>query len=354
LPSPSSLSLTVDPSLEATLPERIGTMRFVRRSLGPGGSPPPGFTEDLGRALLQAAGSTSGTLSVAWSAPTESVDSRYGVTILAIRIPGADARNLRDAFALDPLFAPGFSGSVRLDELGHTSMLTVGDRLVSSSGDTLYVVSFPADDPQAAASPGPAPTPPFTQDEFFAAIPGSRDPQLPTPRPTPAALPSVAPGVSPPPDLAAEALLPDRIRGASIVKISGRGPALFTGDWVYVGLPAYALSQQLGLDVRHLSAAGGHPDGISTFWIVATPIPGFDARAILTAWFRPLIPNGLNATTVEADGRVAVIYNNQAVYADDGVLYWMTYLDLGDFPPASPAPRPPLRDLVIDTLRALP
>jgi hypothetical protein len=67
-----------------------------------------------------------------------------------------------------------------------------------------------------------------------------------------------------------------------------------------------------------------------------------------------LIPNGLNATTVEADGRVAVIYNNQAVYADDGVLYWMTYLDLGDFPPASPAPRPPLRDLVIDTLRALP
>jgi hypothetical protein len=226
---------------------------------------------------------------------------------------------------------------------------------VTSAGNTLYLLSFPTNDAQAAASPvpGPAPTPPFTDDELFAALPAS-DPEPTAPQPTRKPLPSIAPDVSPAPDRAAEALLPDRIRGASVVKISGRGPALFTGEWVYVGIPAYVMATQLDLDLSDRSAAGGHPDGISTYWIVATPIPGFDARAILTAWFRQLLPTGLDATTIETDGRVAVLYNNQAVYAKDGVLYWMTYLDIGDFPPASPAPRPALRDLVIDTLRALP
>jgi len=103
-----------------------------------------------------------------------------------------------------------------------------------------------------------------------------------------------------------------------------------------------------------VSAAGGHPEGISTYFVVATPLPGFKAREILAAWFRPQLTNGLQVESIDVDGHLALLYSNQAVYAKDGVLYWMTYLDVGDFPPASPEPRPALRDLVVDTIRALP
>jgi hypothetical protein len=83
-------------------------------------------------------------------------------------------------------------------------------------------------------------------------------------------------------------------------------------------------------------------------------VPGLDRHTILAAWLHPLAPNGWQVETVAADDRVAVVYGNQAVFATDGVLYWMTYLDVGDFPPASPPSRPDFRDLVVETLRALP
>jgi hypothetical protein len=347
----STLSLTVDPSLEASLPERIGTMRYERHSLAPGGSPPAGFGDDLGRALLRAAGSENGRLSVAWSVPIPSAaDPRYDVTFLAIRIPGANARSLRDVIVLDWLLVPGFSGGVRLESSGPTYMLLVGQHSVVSSQDTLYLLSFPAFE---SAPPGPLPVPPFTPDEVEAALPAT-DPEpgpQPPARPT---VPSVAPETSPPPDPAAEALLPDRVRGIPVMKVSGHGPALFSGGWIHLGIPAYLLSTELDLDLREVSVAGGHPDGMSTFVIVATPLPGLEARTILAAWFRPQLYDGLQIESVDVDGRIALLYSNQSVYAKDGVLYWMAYLDLGEFPISSPPPRPTLRELVIDTLRALP
>jgi hypothetical protein len=345
--------LTVDASLEAELPEQVGAIRFVRHSLLPGGAPPPGFTDDLGRALLRAAGSVEASLSVAWIEPAPDTDSVYGLTLIAIRIPGVVARDLREVVAADHLLVPGVSGTVRVGNVGPRSMLIMGDAAVASFRDTLYVLSFPGYDAQATPPPGPVPTAPFSEAEFFSALPAT-DPESEAPATTPRPLPTVAPDTSPPPDPATEALLPDRIRDVAVTKVSGRGPALFSGEWMYVGLPAYALYQQLGLNPERLSAAGGHPEGLSTFWIVATPLQGLDARTILAAWLHPLLANGWDVETVEADGRVAVVYGNQAVHAGDGVLYWMTYLDVGDFPPASPPPRPDFRDLVVDTLQALP
>ena len=352
-PVGSTIELTIDPALEASLPERIGAMSLIRHSLATGEEPPPGFNADLGRALLQASGSADGPLSVAWSEPApEFADSIYALTIVAIRIPRAEARDLRDLAAADHLLVPGVSGSVRLGDVGSRSMLIVGDAAVASSGDTLYVLTFPPYDELATAPPGAAPTPPFSEAEFFAALPAT-DPETALPRPTPRPLPSVPPGASPPPDPAAEALLPDRIRDVALAKLSGRGPALFTGEWIYIGLPAYAVSPQLGLDPATLSAAAGHPAGLSSFWIVATPLPGFDRRTILAAWFRSLLSNGWEVETIEAGGRVAVVYGNQAVHTVDGALYWMTYLDLGDSW-GKPPPRPAFHDVVVDALKALP
>ncbi len=328
-------------------------MRYERHSLAPGGSPPAGFTADLGRALLRSPGST-GSLSVAWSVPTVvAPDPNYRVTFLAIRVPGANALTLREAMLFDRLLVPGFSETVGLDMLGPASVLLVGHQAVASSRDTLYVLTFPADEGQAAPSPGPAAEPPFTSDEFYAALP-AMDPEPSPQPPVRPSLPSVAPGTTPPPDRAAEALVPDNIHGAAVTKISGRGPALFQGDFIYLAVPAYSLSSELGLDLSKVSAAGGHPDGLSSFFVVATPLLGFDAREILAAWFGSQLTNGLQIESIDVDGRIALMYSNQAVYAEDGVLYWMSYLDVGDFPPASPEPRPPLRDLVVDTVRALP
>jgi hypothetical protein len=351
--SPSTLPLVVDASLEASLPERIGTIQYERHSLAPGGSPPIGFTDDIGRALLRAADST-GTLSVAWSVPTvEASDPQYRVSFLAIRVPRANARNLRDVMLFDRILVPGFSGMVKLSSLGPVSVLLVGKEAIASSGDTLYLLSYPMDERGAAPSPGPDATPPFTSDQFYAALPATDPEPAPQPPSLPA-VPSVAPGTSPPPDGTAEALLPDRIRDSPVAKVSGRGPGLFQGEWIHLGIPAYLLASELGLDLGKVSAAGGHPNGISTFFVVATPLPGFEAREILSAWFRPQLSDGLPIEAIEANGRVALLYGNQAVYAEDGVFYWMAYLDIGDRLTESPEPRPALKDLVADTLRVLP
>jgi len=329
-------------------------MRYERHSLAPGGTPPAGFREELGRALLRAAGSANGSVSVAWSVPTlADADPRYAVTFLAIRIPGANARSLREVVAYDWLLIPGFSGSLSLNSLGPESMLWVGANAVASSQDTLYLLSFPTVNGRLAPLPGPVPVPPFTQDELYAVLPAT-DPEPGPQPPARPAVPSVAPEASPPPDPAAEALLPDRIRGMPVQKVSGHGPALFRGGWIHLAIPAYLLSSELALNLREVSVAGGHPDGMSSFLIVATPLPGLEAREILAAWFRPQLLDGLQIESIDAGDRIALLYGNQAVYARDGVLYWMAYLDLGEAYISSPPPRPALRDLVIDTLRALP
>lgn len=353
-PSAGTIELVVDPELETSLPDRVGSMRFVRHSLATGEQPPPGFNADLGRALLRASKSQTETLSVAWGEPTpEYSDSLYAFTITLIRIPGAAAKQLRDLAGADLLLVPGVSGSIHLREFGTRAVLIVGDAAVGSLGDMLWVLTFPPYEQGTSRPAEPTPSPPFSEDEFYDALPET-DPEVAPPNPTLPPFPSVAPGASPPPDPAAEALLPDRIRDVAITKLSGRGPALFTGEWIYIGLPAAAVSTQLGLDPATLSAAAGHPDGLSTFWIVATPLPGLDRRTILAAWFRSLMSGSSEIETVESEGRVAVVYGGQAVHATDGVLYWMTYLDLGDSFGATPAPRPAFRDLVIDTLEALP
>jgi hypothetical protein len=351
------LTLTVDQSLEASLPTAIGIARLTRHTLHTGEHPPIGFSDALGRSLLASAGTGNRGISVAWGEIVpEQAAATSGLTIVAVRIPGSEAQLLRYLVVADQLLRPGASGSIGGSRDDGHMLLYVGDALVMSSGDTIYILSFPGGD--AGASPAPASVPPIeiSESDLVAAFPPLDHDTAGVPNRSFPPIPSAKPGVSPEPALAAEALLPDRIGDTVVRKISARGAVLQTGEWIYVGLPAFAL-YQAGLDIDPLAveAAAGHPDGPSTFWMVVTRLPGHDARALLGAWFHLKIEADLieQFETVEVNGRLAVVAGTDVLCAVDGAFYWMTYLDLGDFPPATQAPRPALRDVALDALRAI-
>jgi hypothetical protein len=335
------------------LPTQMGPVRFVRHTLHTGEPLPPGFSDELGRALLRAAGSGD-SISVAWIDPVpEHADATGGMTLVAIRIPGMEAHKLRTLAAVAALLVSGASGSIGRAGEDRRSVIFAGDTVVMSSGDTMYVVSYPRYDPGATSPPATGEPLRVSDDDLFESLPKLDLAWDPEPaRPWPSSAPRDTPVES---DPASEALLPDVIRGATVEKVSARGASLLTSDYLYVVLPLYALhSGGLDLDVSALAAAGGHPDGLSSFWIVVAPVRPNDEYSILAAWFQRQLGGFNDFETVESGGRVAVVYHNQAVHVRDGVLYWMTYLDLGDFPSASPAPRPVFRDLVLDALEALP
>lgn len=358
LPPGEPLVLTVDPSLEASLPATIGAARFTRHTLHTGEAAPSGFSNDLGRSLLASTGKKSGAISVAWlEIVPEQAEAAAGMTIVAIRIPGADARWLRYLVVADRLLKPGATGSIAGSRNDGHKFLFGGDALVMSAVDTVYVMTSPRFD--ASASPAPSSATPIqiSEEELLSAFPPlDEDPPSGPMRSLPP-VPSADPDVSPEPALAAEALLPDRIDDAVVRKVSARGADLTRGAMIYVGLPMYSLyTGGLDIDPTTIEAAGANPQDRSTFWVVATSVPGHDARSILGAWFVRQIDADLVETfeTIDVDGSLAVLHGNNAVRAVDGVLYWMTYLDVGDSFGATQPPRPPLRDLVVETLRALP
>lgn len=126
-----------------------------------------------------------------------------------------------------------------------------------------------------------------------------------------------------------------------------------------LALPAYTLYRSgLSFEFDDVSAAAGAADALDTYVVIATRIPGASRLDLLGGWFNTVLELGGplgEVEVIDVDGRLVQLYadGTQAVFVADGLLYWMDYLDLGDFPPPSP-PRPALRDLVIDTVRNLP
>ena len=114
-----------------------------------------------------------------------------------------------------------------------------------------------------------------------------------------------------------------------MTKQSGQGPAILNN--LAIALPSYQLMLSLGLDPNTFSAAFGHPDGASSFIVVATRALGLDARTLLGGWFADGLIRGASwdVETFETNGRVVQLYGQQAVYVTDGLVYWMTYFDVG-------------------------
>jgi hypothetical protein len=352
----TTLGLTVDDTLERLLPDHFGEVRFVRHSLAQGQIAPPAFSDALGREMLAQAGRAERDLSVAWieTAPEDKATT-FGLTVVAIRIRGAAGRAMLPLALADRLLRPGpksFLGAN--DELaGGGTALYAGGALLVSSGDLVLMLTSEGVDPTATTPPNPDSTSAAWSDEEFLAVLPPADRLAAPPPLSPQVVPSMAPDASAPPDPVAEALIPDSIGGRHVQKFSGKGPAVLLNP--LVGLPSYVLLMSLDLDPEQLSAAAGHPENASTFLVVATRVPGVGVRALLGGFFAGSLLQGASwdVEPVEMDGRVVDLYGDQAVYATDGLVYWMTYFDVGDFPSASPEPRPSIRDLVEETIRAI-
>ena len=353
---PITLQLVADAALEKTLPTHIGPIAFVRHSLATGETPPSGFGDDLGRLLLRAAGSTNGKLAVAWIDPVPAQSSSVGgMTVVAVRIRGANAARLRALPLVDRMLEPGTTGSFGADNEGPPIFFAV-DRLTMSAGDVLYIVTYPGDDP--SATPDPNATPAISQDDIGAAFPGL-DPVHPT-KPD-SADPTFPPDPGGPPDAslepapALEARLPDAIRGIPLTKASAHGDSIH--DASLFAFPIYALwLAGLELPLDDLSAAFAHADALSTYIVIACDTGPHDPRETLAAYFATIAGTRIiQFETLDAGGRTAIFEasGGTAVAASDDTFYWMSYFDYGDFGP-SPPPRPPVRDLVLDTLAALP
>lgn len=345
-----------DPGLEASLPAAIGPVRFIRHSLSPGDVPPSGFDDYIGRLLLRAAGSPEGELAVAWIEPVrEQWDAVDGMTVVAVRIDGAKASRLRALPLIDRMLEPGTTGSFGGTDDEDPPMLFAVDRLTMSASDVLYIVTYPTSDP--TATPEPDDQPQISIEEMGAAFPGLDPVRLPKPEPPEPTFPPDPGGPDPSlePDPALEARLPDEIRGFPMRKVSAHGRLAESSEFALFAFPLYALwLGGLTLPLDDLSVAFAHADELSSYIVIASNTGPHDPRETLGAYFGSLAGSRIvEFETIEAGGRIAIMDGVQAVSATDDTFYWMTYFDIGDFGP-TPPPRPPVRDLVLDTLEALP
>jgi hypothetical protein len=347
------LSLVADPGLLALLPTEHAGVHFVGHDLANGGSAP--IQDALLRHVRDLAGGSRSAVSVAWiEADPASEDPTFGIRVLAVRIGSASGMALRRAFVAASLLEPGSTSLDALETLGRDVVVMGRLTLAYASGDVLVVVTFA--DPPSATPPGPTPTPnDWPLDTFFAALPSSDPVAVQT---EPQAL-SIDPDLtSPVPDPSAATLLPAEVMSVPLrAAVTAHGRSVLTN--YIVALPAYALYRTgLAFDFDDVSAAAGVSDGLSTYTVIATRVPGVTRLELLSAWFNGVLELGGPVGEVEivdVDGRLVQLYNGgtQAIFVADGLLYWMDYLDMGDFAP-SPPPRPDLRDLVIDTMRNLP
>lgn len=348
------LALVADPGLVARLPAEHAGVRFVGHDLAAGGPAP--IDDEVLRTVRDLAGGPASAVSVAWIEPAPAADDpTFGIRAVAVRVRGATGMALRRAFVAAALLRPGASSLDAFETLGK-DVVAIGQlTLAYAAGDMLIVVTFV--DPPWAASPGPTPTPnDWPIDTFLAALPASDPVAMPTERPIPSVDPALT---SPVPDPSAATLLPAEVMGAPLrAAVTARGRSILTN--YIVALPAYALYRSgLAFDPDDVSAAAGVADGLSTYIVIATRIPGASRLELLAAWFNTVLEMGGPVGEVEVidvDGRLVQLYGGgtQGIFVADGLLYWMDYLDLGDFPPPSQPPRPALRDLVIDTVRNLP
>ena len=354
---PVTLRLVADAALEKSLPTQIGPISFVRHSLATGDTPPSGFDDDLGRLLLRAAGSPDGDLAVAWIDPVpEHSASVGGMTVVAVRIRGTEARRLRVLPLIDRMLEPGTTGSFGGTRDEDPPILFGADALTMSAGDDVYIVSYPADDP--SATPDPNATEVISLEAIGAAFPGLDPVRLPKPEPPD---PTFPPDPGGPPDAslmpapALEARLPDALRGAPLKKVSAHGASIH--DFALVAFPAYALWQGgLDLPLDDLSAAIAISDALSPYSVIAIDTGPHDPRETLAAYFASLAGSRIvEFETVEAGGRTAIFEESggTGVAATEDTFYWMDYLDYGDCWCTAP-PREPVRDLILETLEALP
>jgi hypothetical protein len=359
----TGLHVTPDERLLRLLPSRIGHVDLVGHVLKFGDALPRDFSDDLGRALMAINRSPESDLSVAWvEATPEDAARNLGLTMFAIRVQGVEGTKLRQVVVGDRSMIIGPPSRLANDTDTGT-FVVVHNSVVGTAGDVVFLISFPAelysDTPPAPDSAG------WTQDELRAALP---DVETITRRPgTPGPIPTTGPHVSPRPDLAAEALLPTSFRGVTLKKVSASGAALFSDpidpldpnasqfELIPLTVMASIVVGPLDLKDTEVSAAAAYGDGLSSFFMTATRVPGLSSRLLTGAVVDEMALQGWRTLeTIDVDGRPLQLTEDLAFVAIDDVLYSMTYFDMGDSFGATFPPRPDLRDLAVDTVRALP
>jgi hypothetical protein len=340
------------------LPTQIGEATVVRHSVvGRGAALPRGIDTDQIRALLDFAHASPGDVAIANLEPATAsgVDPLMRLSVVAIRIRGADRPGLAAAFLDHEVGMPGFRGKLSVDDTtGGRRMVVQGARpfTVYDVGDVLFVIALP--DLAYLAT--------FSQsdvDRFQRVVTAVLN-GLPPPRPAlslkfpPGFLPSPTPAPTdiPDPDLELAARMPTSIAGVPVKVVSARDPLQAGGP---LGISLYFASF-LGHPARDVSvaiAAGGA--GQSSFVVMAFQVRGANALELRAMWWQlSLISLDRDTSTEQVGDRIFTAQDSSAIYAAGDTIYWMTYLDLGDSFGATMAPRPPLIDLVRAAVRAIP
>src|SRR4051794_28641156 len=219
----TALHVRPDQTLLKMLPTRIGDIDLVGHVLDFGGVLPRDFSDDLRRALLAINQSRESDLSVAWvEATPEDAARNLGLTMLAMRLDGADTSRLRQVVVGDRAMIVGPQSRLST-ESDHGAYVFVRNSLVGTAGDVVFLISFPVDLDLNVPPPDAIG---WTQDELWAALP-TVDP-ITRPFDRPGAFPTTGPHMSPRLDAATEALLPNAIRGVILKKFSSTGASIFS------------------------------------------------------------------------------------------------------------------------------
>jgi hypothetical protein len=201
----------------------------------------------------------------------------------------------------------------------------------------------------AEVAAGRDPTDPADDVPVAACIASTR----PTPTPTAAGGPTPQP--SAPRDPAFEDLLPDAILGRSTTKFSIVGhPELDT----YFGPIFRVLAECVGGTAADETTGYAVAQELRSWGVFAIRVDGHTGAELLDALVHRMQPgseDSMRLSDQEVDGRPYLRSEGSwALYAAGPTLYWVLSLDVGDFPPASPPPIPPIDDIVEDVIRSLP
>jgi hypothetical protein len=173
------------------------------------------------------------------------------------------------------------------------------------------------------------------------------------PTPPPGGGPTPEPSAPRDPDL--ENLLPDEILGRPTTKFSIVGhPELDTFLGPIFGLLASCVGATPADETTGYAIAAD----LRNWGVVAIQVRGHTGAELLDAFLHRVKPGAEDSLRVrdeEVDGRRYLRSEGSwALYAAGPTLYWVFSFNVGDFPPASPPPIPPLDDIVRDAIRSLP
>lgn len=285
------------------------------------------------------------------------VDSAlHGMRLVMVRLPLDRPIDAIGAYLAERLTRDGAEAFVANTTTDHDRPYSGGGAWsIGYAEDTLVIVGL---DPEALSGPTD-----FSDTSPHAVIEAAFDAMLPeeperAPRPPRTPEPT-EPAETPPPDPDLEARLPAELGGRPLKIVSFSHLRNADLDGGFGAIVPSVLVPHLGVDAEDAAMAVAADEETSlTIW--AHRIEGYSGAQLEAATLGVLLAGPSRGASFpfvggEVNGRRYTANPSWAVFADDDILYWLLYFDVGDcFSDCEQPDREPFLEILEDTIAAIP